>query len=153
MKRFLQFLSLALVLVPIQSEAASDWTPEKLQKYVERKIKRNDKVLRINLKPIGDAGAKFLAEFSPLKNLTTLILYGAGIGDEGARSLAHSTTLANLTSLSLENNLVSDEGVKFLADSKTLSKLTTLNLYRNKIGNIFLRYKTCFDRKKLSRML
>jgi len=97
--------------------AGPAWSPEKLQKYVHKKIKLNEAVLRIQSKNIGDEGARFLAQSPMLKKVKKLVLYDTGVGDEGIRALASSAVLHNLETLLLENNLISDQGVQSIADS------------------------------------
>ena len=63
-------------------------TDEKIEKYIALKLKRNDRVLRLNEKSIGDDGAKFLATSPLLESVETLIIYKGNIRDEGVRALA-----------------------------------------------------------------
>ena len=72
-------------------------TDEEIEKYIALKLKRNDRILRLNEKSIGDEGAKILAKSPLLKNVQTLIIYKGNIRDEGVRALANSKKLTQLT--------------------------------------------------------
>ena len=48
---------------------------DKLDKYIKRKLMRNPAVLRISEKPIGNQGARFLADSTRLKAVTDLVIY------------------------------------------------------------------------------
>ncbi|WP_353269999.1 hypothetical protein [Wolbachia endosymbiont (group A) of Myopa testacea] len=67
---------------------------------------------------IDDRGAEVLANFSCLKRLKRLDLYGNKIGDEGAKALANSPYLTNLKELSLSSNKIGGEGIEALARSQ-----------------------------------
>ena len=76
---------------------------EEIEKYIARKLQRNDRILRINERPIGDEGVRILANSSLLKSLETLIIYKGDIRDEGVLFLANSKNLSQLKNLYLEN--------------------------------------------------
>ena len=83
------------VIFTINSSASM--TDEQIEKYIALKLKRNDRVLRLNEKSLGDDGAKFLAESPLMKNVETLIIYKGEVGDEGVRFLANSRKLSRLS--------------------------------------------------------
>ena len=85
---------------------------KKIEKYIALKLKRNDRVLRLNEKSIGDDGAKFLATSPLSESVETLIIYKGNIRDEGVRALAESRKLVRLTALYLENNHITDRGAR-----------------------------------------
>ena len=62
-------------------------TGEEIGKYIQKKLKRNNQVLRINSKNLGDEGVAYLAGSSILKTVSTLIIYKGHFGDEGVRAL------------------------------------------------------------------
>ena len=108
-------------------------TGEEIEKYIQKKLKRNDKLLRINGKNLGDEGVSHLSKLPLLQTVSTLILYKGNFGDEGVRMLAASKNLGQLTALSLENNNITDNGVAYISRSQFLSNLKVLNLYHNRI--------------------
>ena len=108
---------------------------DQLEKYIQKKLRRNDTTLKINDKYIGNEGAKALAQSDLLRNVKTLVIYKGGIGDRGVRALAESKNLGSLGKLFLENNNITDEGARILASSSTFANLNVLNLYRNQIGH------------------
>lgn len=74
------------------------------------------------------------------KDGKTLDLTAAFIKEYGAKDLASFEFLKDLTSLSLGHNLIGAKGVKYLAKSEVLTNLTTLNLFYNAIGNEGVKY-------------
>ena len=74
-------------------------TGEEIERYIQKKLKRNDQVLRINGKNLGDEGVAHLAKSSLLKTVSVLILYKGNFGDEGVRALAESKNLNQLIAL------------------------------------------------------
>ncbi len=58
-------------------------TGDQLEKYIARKLKRNDRILRLNEKTIGDEGAKVLAQSPLLKNVLGSSHRGLGRGSVG----------------------------------------------------------------------
>ena len=108
----------------------------KLEKYLKKKLKRNSFSLRLNEKPIGNRGVKFLSNYDFIKSIQTLTIFNGQVGDEGVKALANSTYLKNLKNLSLERNQITDKGLSYLANSESLKNLKSLNLYRNKIRSV-----------------
>ena len=49
-------------------------TGEEIEKYIQKKLKRNDKLLRINGKNLGDEGVSHLAKLPLLQTVSTLSL-------------------------------------------------------------------------------
>jgi hypothetical protein len=105
-------------------------TDEQIEKYIASKLKRNNRVLRINEKSIGDEGAKFLAESPLLEGVEKLIIYKGNIRDEGVQALADSKKLARLTALYLENNYITDRGARMIASSEIFKNLQILKYFR-----------------------
>ena len=95
-----RWVALWLPFFYISSVAASNgvMTGEEIEEYIARKLKRNDRILRLNEKSIGDEGVKILAQSLLLKNIETLIIYKGNIRDEGVRALADSKKLPQLKS-------------------------------------------------------
>ena len=90
-------------------------TGEQIEKYIQKKLKRNDMLLSINGKNLGDEGVSHLAKSPLLQTVSTLILYKGNFGDEGVRMLAASENLDQLTALYLENNNITDKGVAYIS--------------------------------------
>ena len=74
-----------------------------VEKYIQKKLNRNDKTLRINEKNLGDSGLAVLAQSPLVGSVTTLVLYKVHISDEGIRALAESPNLINLQALHLRD--------------------------------------------------
>ena len=83
---------------------------------------------------LGPEGVKILTESSMLDQVDTLHLGSNDIGDEGVKILAKSELFAKVTNLNLECNGITAEGAKALAASTTLTRLTSLSLVDNRIG-------------------
>ena len=64
-----------------------------VEKYIQKKLKRNKKVLRINKKNLGDKGLAILAQFPLVRSVRTLVLYKVNISDKGIRALSESPNL------------------------------------------------------------
>jgi Ran GTPase-activating protein (RanGAP) involved in mRNA processing and transport len=79
------------------------------------------------------------------KDGKTLDLTATYLKEYGAKDLAAFEFLEDLTSLELGTNLVGAKGVKYIAQSKVLTHLTTLNLFYNKIGNEGAKYIALSD--------
>ena len=103
---FERWVALWLPFFFISLVAASNisMTAEQIEKYIQLKLNRNDRVLRLNEKLIGNEGAEILAKSPLLSSVETLIIYKGNIGDDGVRALAGSKQLAQLTAIHLENN-------------------------------------------------
>ena len=130
--------ALALVFFYVFTLGATSGTMSgaAVEKYIQKKLKRNDKILRINEKNLGDSGLTVLAQSPWVRSITTLVLYKVHISDEGIRALAESPHLKNLQALHLEHNFITDKGVEIISNSETFSNLKTLNLYHNQITEI-----------------
>jgi uncharacterized protein (TIGR02996 family) len=70
--------------------------------------------------PLGDEGAKALAEKSHLKNLKRLSFLSCGIGDEGVEALASSPILEGVERLNLRGNKLTNKGLEALIASPYL---------------------------------
>ncbi len=68
--------ALGLLLVFLFSfAAAQQMPPEALEKYIEKKLRRNHHALRLNEKIIGDQGAALLARSPLMKSVKVLKIY------------------------------------------------------------------------------
>ena len=112
-------LWLPFFFISLAANSSASMTDEQIEKYISLKLKRNDRVLRLNEKSIGDKGVKFLAKSPLLESVEKLIIYKGNIRDEGMRALADSRKLVQLTALYLENNQITDRGAGMIASSKT----------------------------------
>lgn len=84
---------------------------------------------------LGPEGVAILAESPIIKNIDYLHLGSNQLGDEGAKIIANSPLFANVEFLNLECNKIQPAGAKALAESKYLTKVTSLNLVDNKISD------------------
>ena len=66
-------LGLPFFYISLVATSNNAMTSDEIEKYIERKLNRNDRILRLNEKSIGDAGAKILAKSPLLKNIKTLV--------------------------------------------------------------------------------
>jgi Ran GTPase-activating protein (RanGAP) involved in mRNA processing and transport len=82
---------------------------------------------------IGPAGAKRLAAWPGLANVTALDLSSCGIKDAGLAALAASPHLKQLKYLYLHENSITAKGVKALAASRGLPNLRVLELNSNQV--------------------
>jgi uncharacterized protein (TIGR02996 family) len=82
--------------------------------------------------PLGDAGAKMLAESPAFAGLTRLNLSRCGIGDAGAKALFASRHLQQLVELRLNDNLIRT-GADAVADPAVMPRLGECRLCGNKI--------------------
>ena len=99
MKLYMLKILLPFLCFFVLGSASPRMTGEEIGKYIEKKLKRNNQVLRINAKNLGDDGVAYLARSPILKTVETLILYKGHFGDEGVRALAESENLDQLTAL------------------------------------------------------
>ena len=99
-------LILAFLYVFTLGAVSSPMSGTAVEKYIQKKLKRNNKILRINEKNLGDLGLAVLAQSPLVSSVTTLVLYKVNISDEGVRALAESPHLKNLEALYLEHNLL-----------------------------------------------
>ncbi|MEM1348311.1 MAG: hypothetical protein AAGI01_07150 [Myxococcota bacterium] len=92
-------------------------------------------VLSIWDNPLGDEGAKVLAE-AKLQRVERLYARDVGISDEGAIELAQSEAWPKLRTLNLEHNHIEDLGAEALASVKasTMPSLERLLLRRNLVS-------------------
>ena len=135
MKLYRLKILLPFLCLFVLGSASPKMTGEEIGNYIQKKLKRNNQVLRINSKNLGDDGVAYLASTPILKTVKTLILYKGHFGDEGVRALAESENLDQLTALYLENNNITDLGVEHISRSEYLSNLKVLNLYHNQISD------------------
>ena len=84
---------------------------------------------------LGPEGVAILAKSPILKKIDYLHLGSNQLGDEGAKIIANSPLFSNVGFLNLECNKIEVEGAKALAESPYLKKVTSLNLVDNKIGD------------------
>ncbi len=131
MKRFLRLMFYLSLICLISVSARPFSNLDQLHHYVQKKIKRNEKVLQIRSRTIGDAGVQFLAKSPLLQNLHTLVLYETGISDQGVRALSQSAFLKNLKTLDLGHNQIGNQGAQFLAESTSFSSLENFHLQRD----------------------
>ena len=89
-------LILAFLYVFTLGAVSSPMSGTAVEKYIQKKLKRNNKILRINEKNLGDLGLAVLAQSPLVRSVTTLVLYKVNISDEGVRALAESPHLKNL---------------------------------------------------------
>ncbi|MFT4976134.1 MAG: Ran GTPase-activating protein (RanGAP) involved in mRNA processing and transport, partial [Myxococcota bacterium] len=92
-------------------------------------------VLGFTENPLGDAGARVLAESTHLDGLKELSLGSAGIGSQGATALAEARHFHALTTLSLRKNPIGDVGAAALARAGHISTLFQLILLDCDIGD------------------
>ena len=67
-------LTLALFYVFTLGAASGTMSGTAVEKYIQKKLKRNDKILRINEKYLGDSGLAVLAQSPLVRSITTLVL-------------------------------------------------------------------------------
>ena len=90
--------------------------------------------LRLNLNPIGEAGARALAGSSSLGAVTELGLGSCGVGIAGALAVLESPHLARLTDLNLSDSGFGPDGAAALARSPGLARLARLYVDSNGLG-------------------
>ncbi len=110
-------------------ERASDET----EMIVQDNLSKDGKTLDLTAAYLKEYGAKDIASFEYLRDLTNLEMGTNLIGAKGARHLAQSTVLVNLTSLNLFYNDIGNDGVKYIALSDNLQSLQNLVLSDNNI--------------------
>jgi Ran GTPase-activating protein (RanGAP) involved in mRNA processing and transport len=79
------------------------------------------------------------------KDGSTLDLTACYLKEFGAKDVASFDFLADLTSLEFGTNLIGSKGAKYLGQSKVLTQLTSLNLFYNDIGNEGAKYIAVSD--------
>ncbi len=100
---------------------------------VRANLSKDGKTLDLTACYLKEYGAKDVAEFDYLKELTNL-QFGTNLcGPKGARHLAQSKTLTNLTTLNLFYNSIDNDGCKHIAVSDNLQSLQNLILSDNNI--------------------
>ena len=67
-------LILAFLYVFTLGAVSSPMSGTAVEKYIQKKLKRNNKILRINEKNLGDLGLAVLAQSPLLRSVTTLVL-------------------------------------------------------------------------------
>jgi hypothetical protein len=124
-----RLVALWLPFFYISLVAASDtmMAGEEIEKYIARKLKSNDRILRLNEKFIGNEGAKILAKSSLLRNVETLIIYKGNIRDEGVRSLADSNIFP-LYIMSVSTFLNRDDFARIFAPSFPINFSLSLSI-------------------------
>ncbi|GJL79157.1 MAG: hypothetical protein NPINA01_21460 [Nitrospinaceae bacterium] len=108
---------------------ASDET----EMVVRDNLSKDGKTLDLTAAYLKEYGAKDIASFEFLKDLTTLEFGTNLIGPKGAKYLGQSAVLTNLTSLNLFYNGIGNEGAKYIAVSDNLQSLQNLVLSDNNI--------------------
>jgi Ran GTPase-activating protein (RanGAP) involved in mRNA processing and transport len=103
-------------------------------KYVQARLLRNPKVLRLANMEITALEVVYLSQQPNLKQLEVLDLRKNGFGDMGLDVIAHSDTFSNLRELDLRNNLITRLGMESLVKTSVLTKLEKLDLRANKMG-------------------
>jgi Ran GTPase-activating protein (RanGAP) involved in mRNA processing and transport len=108
---------------------------EETEMIVRDNLSKDGKTLEMTAAYLKEYGAKDVANFEFLKDLTSLEFGTNLIGPAGAKYLAQSTVLTNLTSLNLFYNSIGNEGVKYIAVSDNLQSLQNLVLSDNNISD------------------
>ena len=67
-------LILAFLYVFTLGAVSSPMSGTAVEKYIQKKLKRNNKILRFNEKNLGDSGLAVLAQSPLLRSVTTLVL-------------------------------------------------------------------------------
>lgn len=73
--------------------------------------------LNLNGNPLGEAGARSLAESSALRRLQVLRLSNTQLTDAGLRAIVESSYLSQLLALDVSNNPLGDDGLQTLLES------------------------------------
>ncbi len=110
---------------------ASDET----EMIVRDNLSKDGKTLELTAAYLKEYGAKDVASFEFLKDLTSLEFGTNLIGPTGAKYIAQSEVLTNLTSLNLFYNSIGNDGVKYIAVSDNLQSLQNLVLSDNNISD------------------
>lgn len=106
---------------------------DETEAVVRSTISKDGKTLDLTANYMKEYGAKDIASFEFLKDLTNL-QFGTNLaGSKGAKYLAQSKVLTNLTTLNLFYNQIGNEGVKYIAVSDNLQSLQNLILTDNNI--------------------
>jgi Ran GTPase-activating protein (RanGAP) involved in mRNA processing and transport len=108
---------------------------EETEMMVRANLSKDGKTLDLTATYLKEYGAKDVASFEFLNDLTTLELGTNLIGPKGAKYIAQSKTLTNLTTLNLYYNKIGNEGCKYIAISDNLQSLQNLILSDNDIGD------------------
>jgi len=103
-------------------------------KYVESRLQRNPKILRLADMGITALEVVYLSQQTRLQQLEVLDLRKNGFGDVGMDAIAHSEIFSNLRELDLRNNQITRLGMESLAKTRVLIKLEKLDLRTNKMG-------------------
>ncbi|MFQ5451913.1 MAG: hypothetical protein ACE5E9_14955 [Nitrospinaceae bacterium] len=102
---------------------------------VRENLSKDGRTLDLTATYLKEYGAKDIASFEFLQELTSLQLGTNLIGPQGAKYLAKSKVLTQLTSLNLFYNNLGNEGVKYIAVSDNLQSLQNLVLSDNNVGD------------------
>ncbi len=102
---------------------------------VRSNLSKDGKTLDVTAMYLKEYGAKDIASFEFLQDLTRLELGTNLIGPQGAKYIAKSPYLTQLTSLNLFYNDLGNDGVKYLAVSDNLLTLQNLVLSDNNISD------------------
>ena len=108
---------------------------EETEMIVMDNLSKDGKTLELTAAYLKEYGAKDVATFEILKDLTSLEFGTNLIGPIGAKYLAQSKVLTNLTSLNLFYNSIGNDGVKYIAVSDNLQSLQNLVLSDNNISD------------------
>jgi len=112
-----------------------DRITEETEMVVRDNLSKDGKTLELTAAYLKEYGAKDVANFEFLKDLTILEFGTNLIGAKGAKYLAQSEVLTNLTSLNLFYNGIGNEGAKFIAVTDNLQSLQNLVLSDNNISD------------------
>ncbi len=106
---------------------------EENEMVIRANLSKDSKTLDLTACYLKEYGAKDVAEYDDLKDLTNL-QFGTNLcGPKGAKWLAQSEVLTNLTTLNLFYNAIDNEGCKHIAVSDNLQSLQNLILSDNNI--------------------
>lgn len=108
---------------------------EETEMVVRDNLSKDGKTLELTAAYLKEYGAKDVASFDFLAELTSLEFGTNLIGAKGAKYLSQSEVLTKLTSLNLFYNGIGNEGVKFIAVSDNLQSLQNLVLSDNNISD------------------
>ena len=100
---------------------------------VRDNLSKDGKTLDLTASYLKEYGAKDVASFEFLVDLTTLEFGTNLIGTKGAKYIGQSKVLTHLTSLNLFYNDIGNEGAKYIAVSDNLQSLQNLVLSDNNI--------------------
>ena len=117
--------------------SANEITGAGVEALMASPVTKELEYLRLSMNPIGDAGARAIAEQGP-KGLTILFLERTAITDAGFRAIVDSPRLASLDWLALGQNALTADAVAALADPAKLPALTTLEVDAKAVDDALL---------------